>query len=153
MESDLKQYVGYWINKARVCMQLAFEQRLAHYKLTVPQWCVLLSLYGKYAHTISELAAYIDVDKASVSRVVERLAQRNLINHLPGKNRRTGHLQLTDKGIKLVPILLKEAEDNEKFFLDELTEREMQQLKNALTKILTKGPPLRLDGWLTHTKA
>ncbi len=136
------------MNRIRMCMHLSMEKRLAKYDLTVASWCVLLAISGEHASTVSELSSYIETDKASVSRVVERLNMRRLITHVKGKDRRTGHLQLTKEGKELIPLLLKEAEQNEDFYFENLSKQEMENLKTIFNKILLKEPLIFLDGWL-----
>lgn len=148
MKPDLKQHIGYWINRARTCIHLAFEKRLQRYDITVAQWCVLLTLLGRHAATVGELATYIDVDKASISRVVERLVQRGLVSHCKGKDRRSGLVELTSEGLELAPRLLEEADSNEEFFFGDFSAAEKLQFQHLLRKILTKVPAVALDGWL-----
>lgn len=146
----LKNHIGYWLNRVRMEVHQAFEQRLDRHNITVAQWCILIALYDNQASSVQELADYIEVDKASISRVVERLVGLKLTSHLPGKDRRSGFINLTAAGKKLVPKLLKEAERNEKQFFGHLTELELNQLQHIIKKIALTIPTMQCDGWLQN---
>jgi len=140
MKSHLKSHIGYWINRLRMHVHLAFERRLDHYGISVAQWSVLVTLYDQQATSISGLSRYIEVDKAAISRVVGHLVMMDLINQTVGEDRRSGHLQLTDRGVKLVPLLIKEAAQNERAIFGDLSSEEKQQLQFLLKKISNKIP-------------
>jgi MarR family transcriptional regulator, transcriptional regulator for hemolysin len=146
--NHLKQHIGYWFNRIRMEVHQSFEARLDRYNITVAQWCILVALSDNQATSVGELADYIEVDKASISRVVERLVALELITHIPGKDRRSGFIALTERGKKLVPKLLREAELNEKQFFGNLTANELQQLQHIFRKIVFTLPFIQCDGWL-----
>lgn len=114
----------------------AFEQRLASHGVTVAQWCILVSLYDRQATSVLELSRYIEVDKAAISRVVADLVEGGLVAHLAGKDRRSGHVELTPRGKKVVPLLIHEAEQNEATLFGHLTEKELEQFSLLINKIL-----------------
>lgn len=149
---DLKDDIGYWLNRLRMQVHQSFEARLQVYEITIAQWCILLALYNESAASITELAKFIEVDKASVSRVVERLLTKELLTHQPGNDRRSGHVQLTPKGLALVPILIQAAEANEQQFFGYLTSREKEQLRQLFHKLFETLPSIQIGGWLLTIK-
>lgn len=144
----LKQHKGYWIGRLRSLVHQGFEERLKKYGISVASWCVLVSVYDNSARSTSDLAQYIEIDKAAISRIIEKLAQKGLLIQTVGKDKRTGSISLTQKGLNLVPQLMGEAEDNERVFFSELTMDEQDSLKQIMQKILIKSSKIRLDGWL-----
>lgn len=144
----LKQHIGYWLNRLHTHVHQAFEQRLKRYDITVAQWCILVTLYDNEASSIKELSDYIHIDKASISRVVDRLVIRELVKHTVGKDRRSGHIELRKEAKRLVPQLIMEAEENECQFFGLLTDDESIHFQNIVRKILTNIPSVALDGWL-----
>jgi len=147
-EPTLKDHIGYWINRLRMEVHQAFEARLATYDVTIAQWCILASLYGQEGESITELAAHIEVDKASISRVVERMKEKGLLTHKAGKDRRSGHVQLTREGALLVPQLFREAAENEHHFFGHLSEEEREQFRKIFCRIFTAIPSIQQQGWL-----
>ncbi len=144
----LKQHIGYWINRMRNIIHYAFEERLAQYDISVAEWSILISIYDGSASSVNEIAAYIEVDKASISRTVERLSCRGVVVHQAGKDKRSRVIKLTEKGMNLVPQLLKEAEENEKYFFNNLSEVDKKQMQVIMHTILYNIPNIKLDGWI-----
>lgn len=151
MKNHLKEHIGYWFNRIRMEVHQSFEARLDRYNISVAQWCILIALYDGKASSVGELAEYIEIDKASISRVVEKLVLLGLVTHMQGKDRRSGFILLTDKAQELVPKLLHEAELNEKHFFGHLTKDEITQLNKVFKKILTKIPSIHADGWVQES--
>lgn len=146
---DLKDDVGYWLNRLRMEVHQSFEQRLTSYGITIAQWCILVALYNKNAASVKELSEFIETDKASISRVVERLVIKNFVEHKVGKDRRSGYINLTHDGFELVPKLTSEAKKNEQQFFGHLEYQEFQQLQNIFVKIFKIIPSIQCGGWLT----
>jgi DNA-binding MarR family transcriptional regulator len=144
----LKQHKGYWLNRLRSLVHQSFEERLEKHDVSVASWCVLVSVYDNSARSTSELAQYIEIDKASISRVIEKLIQKGLLIQTAGKDKRSGSISLTQKGMNLVPQLIRQADENERFFWGALTNQESDSLKQMMQKIFIKSSKVRLDGWL-----
>lgn len=148
--SILKKHIGYWLNRLRNVVHYAFEARLVQYDISVAEWSILVSIYDGSANSVNNIAAYIEVDKASSSRVVERLAKKDLLSVAAGDDRRSKILGLTEKGRELIQKLLKEAEENEKHFFGCLSELEQEQMRSIMYKVLQKVPTINLDGWINN---
>lgn len=146
---DLKNDIGYWLNRLRMQVHQSFEMRLEAYEVTIAQWCILLTLYNKDAASITELSKFIEVDKASISRVVDRLLAKELVTHKQGADRRSGHVQLTQKGQELVPHLIKAADENEQQFFGCLMADESEQLRQLFRKLFLNLPSIQRSGWLS----
>lgn len=150
IKHDLKIDIGYWLNRLRMEVHQSFEKRLEAYDITIAQWCILLTLFNKQAASISELSEFIETDKASISRVVDKLVAKNLVTHEQGKDRRSGFISLTETATELVPKLIAQAEKNEQQFFGKLTSDELMQLKRILIKVFKTVPSIKLDGWLNE---
>lgn len=148
MDNHLKQHIGYWLNRLRYHVHQGFEAKIARHNVSIAGWCILIALYDKRAHSINELSQYIEVDKASISRVVEKLVLAGWVSHGPGKDRRSGLIELTAAGYDLVPKLLKEANNNEEQFFSRLNQKEKDQLRSILGKVLEGIPGIKIEGWL-----
>lgn len=146
--NTLKEHIGYWLNRLRNEVHHSFEERLSHYDVTVAGWCILVALYDGEANSVNGLADYIEVDKATISRVTYKLIEQGLVDHQVGKDRRSGHLSLTPKAKNLVPLLIHQAEENEKKFFGHLTESQKSSLQEILCSTFAKIPEIKLEGWL-----
>lgn len=146
--NTLKTHIGYWLNRLRSCVHQSFEARLAKYDISVASWCILVAIYDQKANSIHSLADYIEVDKATISRVVEKLTLKNMLIHKSGKDRRSGIIELTSESKDLILLLISEAEKNEKHYFGHLTSEEKLHLRNIMQKIMSPIPDIKLDGWL-----
>lgn len=149
---NLKDDIGYWLNRLRLQVHQGFEARLEVYDITIAQWCILLALYNEDAASITELSRFIEVDKASVSRVVDRLLLKELVTHKQGANRRSGHVQLTLKARKLIPHLIQAADENEQQFFGCLESEERERLRQLFHKLFLNLPSIHISGWLANPK-
>ncbi len=147
---DLKDDIGYWLNRLRMQVHQSFESRLDVYDVTIAQWCILLTLYNEDAASITELSKFIEVDKASISRVVERLLNKEWVTHKQGMDRRSGHVQFSIKGQELLPHLIQAAEENEQEFFGDLTPQEHEQLRQLFHKLFLNCPDIQMSGWLSN---
>ena len=152
IKNDLKDHIGYWLNRLRMQVHQGFEARLEAHDVTIAQWCILSTLYNEDAASITELSKFIEVDKATISRVMDRLLVKELVTHKQGEDRRSGHIQLTSKGLNLVPHLIRCAQDNEQQFFGCLTDEESEQLQHLFQKLFLNLPSIQMAGWLANAK-
>jgi DNA-binding MarR family transcriptional regulator len=146
----LKNHVGYWLNRLRNVVHYSFEQRLAKYGTSVAEWCVLVCISDGSASGVNEIANYIEVDKAAVSRVVERLKSKRLLSDKAGADRRSRILEITQEGVNLISILVKEAEENEKQFFGHLSQLDEDRMRDIMHSILQKDENINLSGWIIN---
>jgi DNA-binding MarR family transcriptional regulator len=144
---SLKDDVGYWLNRLRMVVHTSFEAKIALLGITVPQWCVLVSLNNHDAKSVGELAQFIEVDKGFISRIVEQLVKMELVERQQGKDRRSGVVYLTPKGRTLIPKLIHCAEKNEKEFFKVLSAKEQEELRQLLSKLLNNAGIVASEGW------
>lgn len=149
---SLRDDIGYWLNRLRMVVHASFEKKLTSYGITVPQWCVLVSLFNKDADSVGSLASFIDVDKGSISRVVEQLVQLDLVERVEGKDRRSIVVKLTSEGKALSPKLIQCAKTNEDEFFSILNSKEKGSLKHLLSRLLNNAGIEQLGGCLGITK-
>lgn len=147
-EHGLQDDIGYWLSRLRIKVHSGFENKLKKKRISIAQWCILISLYNEDASSVIELAKFIDVDKGSISRVVDKLVATGFIIRNAGKDRRSTDLQLSGKGEKLAIELAKLAEDNEKEFFSCLNKVEKKQLQMIFKKLLKSAGIFPLGGYL-----
>ena len=108
-EYELESSLPYLLNRAGTRIGLTFNEDVARYRLTVPAWRVLASLYARAEQTVSELAAHTSIELSSVSRLAAELAQRGLVTRSPsGADGRAIQLSLTPAGLdvtaQIIPV-------------------------------------------------
>src|SRR5271155_1968339 len=103
--SNLENHLGYWLRCLSNYIHYSFADRLSQHNISVAQWVVLRTLYGRNNLDLSHAAELIGIDKSSLSRMIERLVQRELVYRSTGKDRRSIYLSLSSRAKKLVPKL------------------------------------------------
>ncbi len=118
-------------------MATHFDQHFAEAGITQAQFRVLLAVGDAKEKGVapSALADALLLERATVSVLTQRLVERGLLRRLPGENRRTFSLALTDEGAnllhQLVPAAVKLADDT----LRGVTAAEQQEMQKSLAAI------------------
>jgi DNA-binding MarR family transcriptional regulator len=99
--------IGYLIRRARNLMTARVEAEFDLHEVTFVQWIVLMQLRDGMASTSAELARDMCHDSGALTRVVDQLEQRGLIERRRNRaDRRTVELTLTDAGLATVNALV-----------------------------------------------
>lgn len=120
-------YTANWINSRQNAFFKPFE-------ISPQQYNILRILRGAgkpiKVQTIKERM----LERApNATRLMDKLCDKNLINRLNcSSDRRVVHIEITEKGLKLLKTISKNREDN---LLEKLTEDEALQLSTLLDKI------------------
>ena len=87
-------------------MRLAFDRRGRDLGLTRSQWWVLTALYAMEGVPQSELTDYMDVEKATLGRLIDRLEEKGWVERRPDTiDRRVKRLFLTARVQSLMRAL------------------------------------------------
>jgi len=148
MKSDLTQPItrsihqslGYWTSLAARAMEAEFNKRLARFGITRVSWAVLGAIHYDKKSTPSELAEFLSIDRAAITRLLEKLETQNLINRRRiGEDRRSVSLRLTPKGKALSVELARESETVNAQFAAGLTPEDVDQYIVTVRKMLANG--------------
>lgn len=134
--SKLEDHLGYWLRCLSNYVHSTFAERLAEYDVSVAQWVVLRTLYDKKDTSLNEAASLVGVDNSSLSRMVDRLIQKDLIHRTEGADRRAICLSLSPAGKKLVPELTRLADENDFYFFRTLSIKEREHMLNTIKELL-----------------
>ena len=77
--SDLNRNFGFLVHDIARLMRVAFDRRGRELGLTSSQWWVLTVLYAKEGVTQSELAAFMELEKATLGRLLDRLEEKEWV--------------------------------------------------------------------------
>jgi len=116
--SSLEKHLGYWLRLVSNNVSAAFARRLEALDVSVSEWVAMRKLFDQADPiSISALAEEIGMTKAPVSRLVERLVQKELVNRQDSRNDgRAQQIWLSTAGQKLVPKLAALADENDEAF-------------------------------------
>jgi DNA-binding MarR family transcriptional regulator len=134
--SRLGDHTGFWLRCLSNYVSYSFAEKLSKEDVTVAQWVVLRTLYDHDSITLNQLAELVGLDKSSVSRMVERLVLRELVNRSEGNDRRSLGLGLTAAARKLVPKLAKLADQNDESFFNSLPARRRHEFLATIRQLL-----------------
>lgn len=130
--------------KAREAVMKNFLPHLRDQDLSPQQWRVLRMLYDAHASDVPQVEMTSVAEQCyllmpSLSRIVQNLVKRELIKRSPcSKDQRRSMLSLTDKGIKLVDIMLPQSEARYKLITEVFGYGKLELLYELLDELTTK---------------
>lgn len=147
----LSDHTAYWLHRLSRSVLARFDGRLSELGITVAQFMVMLVIYSVEGMTPQNLSKYIDVDKGSITRIIDRLvAKGQVVRRAIREDRRVVALELTKEGEKLMTKLLKIADEEDNAWLSVLSVAEMSEFRKLLGKLLTAQGITYPEDWLTR---
>jgi DNA-binding MarR family transcriptional regulator len=133
--------VGYLLNQVMTSMRRQVEQAMTAHDLTAAQWYPLWKLKRDGPCTAQELARDIDIDAGAMTRLIDRLAAKGLVQRLRcDTDRRRVMLTLTAAGEAVAGHVPQVLADVNNAYLRDFSRDEWQQLKDLLRRMLANGP-------------
>lgn len=137
--SDLQAHLGYWLRTVSNAVSQSFARKVEAQGVTVAEWVVLRVLYDVEAIGPSLLAERIGMTKGAISKLADRLVQKDLVRRDADPDDKRAHmLALKASGRALVPKLAALADQNDQSFFGALTPHERDRLARLLRKIAAK---------------
>jgi DNA-binding MarR family transcriptional regulator len=97
-QEDLSRNFGFILNDVARLLRTAFDRRVKSLGLTRSQWWVLNHLFRNDGATQSELADILEIEKATLGRLLDRLEQKGWIQRqADAGDRRAKRVFLTDE--------------------------------------------------------
>ncbi|SDH97831.1 DNA-binding transcriptional regulator, MarR family [Alteribacillus persepolensis] len=108
---------------------------LSRHNLYSSQWAILHLLLNEGPHTIGDIAEYQNVEKPTVTRMIQRLKELDYIETTPGKDKREKKIQLTKAGESVCEDVLLTIEEFQKEALQGISEDEQLIASRILMKV------------------
>jgi DNA-binding MarR family transcriptional regulator len=142
---DLSRNFGFILNDVARLMRTVFDRRVKRLGFTRSQWWVLNHLFRNDGVTQSELADILEVKKATLGRLLDRMEQKGWIRREgdPG-DRRAKRVFLTEEVEPAIKTMRAAAAEMRRDALDGLGGPQQEQFVDALLAI--KANLLRLGG-------
>ena len=141
---DVTDSVGYQIVNLVGLMRREVEGRMVEHGLTDAQWKPLMMLETGRATTAFELAREMAADAGAVTRVLDRLEAKGLVERVRSEtDRRVVHLRLTAAGREAaskVPHVLASVNND---FLRGFSEADWKQLRKLIERMTNNGCALQ----------
>jgi DNA-binding MarR family transcriptional regulator len=95
---DLGRSLGFLVHDVARLMRRAFDRRVKHLGLTRSQWFVLVHLYRTDGQTQRHLAQELDMERAPLSKLLDRLESGSWIERRADPDdRRANRVYITNK--------------------------------------------------------
>ncbi len=148
IKEDLSRNFGFILNDVARLMRVTFDRRVKALGLTRSQWWVLNHLFRNNGATQSELAEILEIEKATLGRLLDRMEAKGWIRREDhARDRRAKQVYLTDEvepAVKAMRAAAAELRRDALASLD-LTDREhfvdmLLAIKANLTRLENGAP-------------
>ena len=134
--SKLDAHLGYWLRAVSNAVSQAFARKVEAEGVTVAEWVFLRALFDQDGMSPSQLAERMGMTKSAISKLADRLIEKELIQKGSSRVDRRGQtLTLQASAKRLVPRLASLADENDAEFFGGLSQGERSQLMKMLRKI------------------
>jgi DNA-binding MarR family transcriptional regulator len=140
--STLEDHAGYWLRYVSNHVSHAFARKVEAQGVTVAEWVLLRAMLDAGIANPSLLANVVGMTRGAVSKLVERLCRKKLMVRSSSEgDRRYQTVELTAAGKRLVPVLARLADENDREFFGHLNTDERTRFVTLLQNIV------RRHGW------
>ena len=137
---SLQSSIGYWVTRLARTIEADFDERLAVHGMTRASWAVLSAISHHNKMTPADLAVFIGVDGAAITRHVDRIVKQGLVvRRRSVKDRRSISLKVTTKGAELIPKVAADSMATNTKFSAGLTRSETNAMQVIIKKMLSNS--------------
>ena len=95
---NVERNFGFLVHDIARLMRTSYDRRVRRFGLTRSQWWVITNLYRNDGMTQSELAETLDIERASLGRLLDRLEANGWVHREPcHRDRRAKRIRLADE--------------------------------------------------------
>lgn len=132
-----EESVGYLLRRTGSQLTQTLDRALAVHDVTTAQMGILLKLKHGMADTAADLSCELMVDTGAMTRMIDRLEEKDFIKRSRSKeDRRVILIELTDKGSKISDTLIQVACEALNHHLRGFSTQEIGQLKDFLRRMI-----------------
>lgn len=136
VEENFDRNIGFLVHDVARLMRTLYDRRMAPLGLTRSQWWVLTFLYAYEGTSQSELAARLDIEKASLGRLLQRMENKGwIVRRDDEKDGRTKRVHLTDKVRPMLQVMRDLASEMRNDAVRSLDEAERDTLTDLLGRM------------------
>ena len=137
---SVQDSTGYWITRLARSMEQDFEKRLQAIGITRSAYAVLSAIHHDNKATPAELAVFLGVDGAAVTRNLDRMEERGLVERTPSvTDRRSVDISLTPEGTDVVQQGRADSMATNDKFTRGLTGAETENLLSSIQTMLANA--------------
>ncbi|MBX3449857.1 MAG: MarR family transcriptional regulator [Planctomycetaceae bacterium] len=140
--SKLEDHLGYWLRYVSNHVSQAFARKVEARGVTVAEWVLMRQMHSAGTANPSQLASSIGMTRGAISKLIERLCRKELVKRSSVEgDRRYQTVDLTPAGKRLVPVLARLADENDREFFGHLQPEEAKRFVGVLQDIVHR------QGW------
>ena len=133
MKETFEENIGLLIHDVARLLRVLYDRQMASIGLTRSQWWLLTYLFFKDGINQSELGILMDMEKAPLSRLLDRMEKKGwVIRKNESKDRRTKNIYLSESIKPLISSMRDKAAEYRNESLSILTDKELNKLKDIL---------------------
>lgn len=133
------QFFGWLTTDVARLMRTVFDRRVRALGLTRPQWLAIVRLNRRPGASQSELADMMEIEKAPVGRIVDRLVEKGWVARRPDPvDRRINRIYLTDRGERVYAAIQPISEATVADALEGLSKADKAVLNMLLSRVKTR---------------
>ena len=133
MKEIFEENIGLLIHDVARLLRVLYDRQMATIGLTRSQWWLLTYLFFKDGISQSELAILMDIEKAPLSRLLDRMEIKGwIIRKNESIDRRTKNIYLSESVKPLISSMRDKAAEYRNESLSILTDKEVNKLKDIL---------------------
>lgn len=142
----LQDYLLFLLAAASASASAGFHAIVRQHGLRVPEWRVLACLHDSDGQMLTRLAALALMEQSAMTRVVERMTERGLLERRgDSRDRRRVRVYLSAQGRAILAPLMRLAREQEAQVLGSLPPEQRAALKPMLVSLLAALPDNPLD--------
>jgi DNA-binding MarR family transcriptional regulator len=133
----IDDYLAYLLARASQAVSNEFRSSLSSAGVSVIEWRVLSTLYDHPQISVGKLSDIVLCKQPTLSKAIDRMESKGWIARtLNNQDRRMISVTIDEAGMKIIRNLLREAMELEHFELDGFDEKEIDDLKKVLRKLI-----------------
>lgn len=131
-------HVSWLVTDIARLMRTVFDRRAKLLGLTRPQWLAIVRLKRRPGASQSELADMMEIEKAPVGRIVDRMEEKGFVERRPYPgDRRINRIYLTARGEQIYEAIYPLSIQTVRDALSELSSKDREELAHLLTRVKT----------------
>jgi len=114
------------------------NERLAAVDLYHSQWLIIYYLMQFKTSTLVEISNYLNVEKPTITRTVNRLEERKLVEKFPSQDKRERRIRLTVKGQQISEQALNIVSNFENELVEGIPEADLKKTLQTVQLLKSK---------------
>lgn len=132
--------LSYLLMKVSRNLKNCLDKKLNEYDITAAQFSVLNQIANKNGLiTSAEVASNLDSDRPTISGIINRLEEKNLLEKITNKeDKRSAYLRLNEDSVELVKELRKVSDQLNYEIFSDFNDDELVNIKEYFLKVIEK---------------